>query len=628
MTRFIAITSLGVVVSVAACGAESTEGGAGGAGGAGATSGTGGSGAGAPGGKGGGPSGSTTGGSGGTGGGAGGGVSLADGGTGGPTGAGGTAAGGASAGGGTGMAGATGAAGISAVGGSGGTGPGGSSGGASGSAGATGAAGSGTLPNDPLPPLVTSSADGYWKTDGALSDSTATANVTVNDAAAAQKWDGFGGAFNELGWSYLTSSTMQAEALRLLFSASDGAAFVWGRIPMGASDYAMSRYTCDDTGTDVMPMSNDSNRPPEDTALASFSLARDGEKLIPYIKAAQAVNPALRFWASPWTPPVWMKTGYKTSSGADSTQNAKRPSYFDGGNMKSDAAVLSAYAEYYKKFVSGYKQQGINIELVSPQNEPGYDQNYPSCLWDKAVYTSWIKSYLGPAMQSIGVQVMLGTLSNAGDSNRTDLDIATAVLADSAAKGFVSVVGAQWGVLDKVNSGTTFSGLPVWATEHKCGNYPWCTSASNGCYAAYNSAQAPNDQAYGVETWDYISKSITKGKVTAYNAWNMVLDKSGLGIDTTRDWKQNALLVADGGKVSPTPAYYVFRHFSQYVHPGATVVGTTGGDAVAFKNSDGTLVAVLFNKDAANPNYVVSIGGKKLAFAMPGYGWATVQVKP
>jgi glucosylceramidase len=219
-------------------------------------------------------------------------------------------------------------------------------------------------------------------------------------------------------------------------------------------------------------------------------------------------------------------------------------------------------------------------------------------------------------------------LSNAGDGGRNDLDIATAVLADATAKGFVSLVGAQWGVLEKVNAGTSVGGLPVWATEHKCGNYPWCTSSSNGCYAAYDSTQAPNDQAYGVETWDYIRDAITKGKVTAYNAWNMVLDKSGLGIDTTREWKQNALLVADAGKVSPTPAYYVFRHFSRYVVPGATVVGTTGGDAVAFKNPDGSLVAVLFNKADANPNYVVAIGGKKLAFALPGYGWATVRVEP
>jgi len=86
--------------------------------------------------------------------------------------------------------------------------------------------------------------------------------------------------------------------------------------------------------------------------------------------------------------------------------------------------------------------------------------------------------------------------------------------------------------------------------------------------------------------------------------------------------------VVDGGKINPTPAYYVFRHLSQYVVPGATVVGTTGGDAVAFKNPDGSLVAVVFNSGGANANYVVAFGAKKFQFAMPGNGWATVKYKP
>ena len=80
--------------------------------------------------------------------------------------------------------------------------------------------------------------------------------MTVNDTSPAQKWDGFGGAFNEIGWNVLTSSAMQTQAMTLLFSATDGANFAWGRIPMGASDYATSRYTCDDTGTDVTPTSS------------------------------------------------------------------------------------------------------------------------------------------------------------------------------------------------------------------------------------------------------------------------------------------------------------------------------------------------------------------------------------
>jgi glucosylceramidase len=106
----------------------------------------------------------------------------------------------------------------------------------------------------------------------------------------------------------------------------------------------------------------------------------------------------------------------------------------------------------------------------------------------------------------------------------------------------------------------------------------------------------------------------------------MVLNKGGMGIDNTRKWPQNALIVADSGTLTMTPAYYAFRHFAQFVVPGAKVVTTTGGDAVAFKNPDGSIVAVM-NSTSANSNYVVAIGGKKFQFAMPN-GWATIRYKP
>jgi glucosylceramidase len=476
--------------------------------------------------------------------------------------------------------------------------------------------------------LVTSVTGNYWQTGTWTETTSGSATVTVNDTTTNQKWEGFGGAFNEMGWTALSSAALQTEAVTLLFSPTDGANFTMGRIPIGASDYATNRYTDDDgTWTDVDASSG--TRQPADTSMANFSIDRDKKNLIPYVKAAIAIKSSIRFWASPWTPPVWMKTGYKTDKAG--SMSGWKPSFYDGGNMSSDAATLTAYAQYYTKFVQGYKDQGINIELVSPQNEPGYDQNYPSCLWDGATYASWIGKYLGPAMQTLGVKVMLGTLSNA------DKDIATAQAAtsDSTAKSFLSVVGVQWNVLDAVNSGQTFSGIPIWATEHKCGNYPWggasgCGESSDSC-PSYNSTQAPNDQAYGVESWKYIRNAITKGKVTSYSAWNMVLDKSGLGIDTSRDWKQDALLVADGGKVNPTPAYYVFRHLSQYVQPGASVVGTSGGDAVAFKNPDGSLVAVVYNSGAENKTFIVKIGGKMLQFDMPGDSkgaWATIKYGP
>jgi glucosylceramidase len=494
-----------------------------------------------------------------------------------------------------------------------------SAGGATNAGGNTGTAGS---TGNPPPALsCVTSTNNSWKEDCAVTTATSgTADVTVNDTAA-QTWEGFGGAFNELGWTFLTSQTMKDQAMQLLFGTK-GAHFNWGRIPMGASDYATSRYTLDDpTGANPTPPSG--ARPAVDMSKFTITNGHDDKNLIPYIKAAQAVNPNLKFWASPWTPPISLKDKYNANQSGSMT--GWKASYFDGGNMVNSASNLTAYADYFKKFVAAYKEEGINIEIVSPQNEPGYEQNYPSCLWDSTTYVAFFKT-LGAAMEPLGIKVMLGTMSNNGDTvegvARKDIDIAKAVLNDSAAKAYVAVAGVQWGVLGQVvtDNGSTFgSGIKVWATEHKCGNYPWESS--------YNKTQAPNDQAYGVESWGYIRDAINKAKVTSYNAWNMVLDKNGLGIDTSRDWRQDALLVANGGSVSTTQAYYVFRHFSQFVDPGDKVVGTSGGDAVAFKKADGTVVVVMYNSGSTK-TYTVKVGSKLLQLSVPGSGWGTLVSPP
>jgi len=107
----------------------------------------------------------------------------------------------------------------------------------------------------------------------------------------------------------------------------------------------------------------------------------------------------------------------------------------------------------------------------------------------------------------------------------------------------------------------------------------------------------------------------------------MILDSVGVGIGTTY-WPENALLVVDTSskKLVVTPAYYLFSHLSAYVDPGANVIGTTGGDALAFKNPDGTIVAVLFNSGDAKTT-IVAMAGKKLQFELPANGWATVKAK-
>jgi glucosylceramidase len=460
--------------------------------------------------------------------------------------------------------------------------------------------------------LVTSASGAYWNTSATLTTVTSgNATVTVNDSTTAQTWEGFGGAFNEMGWNYLQmlSQTDRDRAMDLLFG-SDAAHFVMARIPIGASDYALQRYSEDETAND--------------TSLSSFSTTQDAKYLIPYIKAALALNGSIRFWASPWTPPTWMKT---SSGSVNGTSCAKVGSTaFDGECMNDVAANLTAYAQYFVKWVQAYNAQGIKIETVAPQNEPNFAQGYPSALWASPLYTKFVGQYLGPAFSAAGLttKIMLGTNSN-GDSGK-DPSVVSAVMGDATAKGLVKVIGLQWAMLDNYKSNpSSFNqyNLPIWATEHKCGNYPWNPSG----YPAYKEP-APNDQAYGVESWGYIRDAVKAG-VTAYNAWNMVLDTNGKGNDTTRQWSQDSLLVVNTSSktLTLTPAYHVFRHVSQFVQPGAKVVATSGGDAIAFKNTDGSIVTVMYNS-GSSATYIVSVGGKKLQFSMPGNGWATIDYVP
>jgi glucosylceramidase len=229
------------------------------------------------------------------------------------------------------------------------------------------------------------------------------------------------------------------------------------------------------------------------------------------------------------------------------------------------------------------------------------------------VFAKFVGQYLGPAIESAGLstKIMLGTMSN--NVAGTDPAVVSAVMGDSTARSYVDLIGMQWGMQSGVSGARQYN-LPIWQTEHKCGNYPWMSG--------YVSSAAPNDQAYGVETWGLIRDWIRDG-ATSYSSWNMVLDRVGKGNDQTRDWAQNALLVVDGGNLILTPAYHVFRHSAQYVSPGARVVGTSGGDAIAFKNPDGSQVAVMYNSGGAT-QYTVQIAGRLLQFSMPGNGWATV----
>jgi glucosylceramidase len=256
----------------------------------------------------------------------------------------------------------------------------------------------------------------------------------------------------------------------------------------------------------------------------------------------------------------------------------------------------------------------LTIEHVQPQNEPGYATRYPSCLWSANLLRDFIRDYLGPAFEEndIGAEIWLGTMSAPEDTAHI-----SAVTNDAAAAAYVSGYGLQWNTMG--STGGLASRGWVMQTEHKCGNYPW----EDG----FNADRPPNDHAYAVESWGLIRDWIEAG-VNTYSAWNMVLDTQGQNLDVQRPWPQNALLVVDrgAGTLTATPAYYVFRHISAFVEPGATRIGVQGGDALAFKNPDGSIATIVYSGGGGQTT--LAVGGTTVQFDVPAGGWATAYWEP
>ncbi|HYP86999.1 MAG TPA: glycoside hydrolase [Polyangiaceae bacterium] len=486
-------------------------------------------------------------------------------------------------------------------------GGGGASGSSTGSSGASSTGGGVTVE----PQLITSGKDDYWKV-GALTRGGTSATVTVKSSSAGRTWDGFGGTFNEAGWKVLMGldSAKQTEIMRKLFDVTDGIGFTWGRIPIGPSDYAIERYSF------------------QESASAPFSIEHDKTTskapLMSFIKAALAVKRDIKFWGSPWTPPPWMKTGASTA--ADSMG-------YDKGSMNKQ--FFDQYADYLVNWIKAYEAEGIKIDFIVPQNEPGWAQAYPSCAWgsyydgsDHQNGTAYLGDFvtmpLSDKMSKAGLttDIWYGTFSN----KDTFADYWANLPADhSKVKG----VALQWATDEDVKK-VLDAGFKVMQSEHKCGNYPWLTakaaSAADATRDNFFAEYAPNNHAYGEESWDLIKSWIDKG-VTSYSAWNMVLDKGGWNLDLARPWPQNALIVVDGGTIKYTAAYYVFRHVAEYVDPGATVLTVTDGNALAFKNPDGAVVTIMYNSANQASTTTLSIDGTLFQVSIPAHGWATVNYK-
>jgi glucosylceramidase len=388
-------------------------------------------------------------------------------------------------------------------------------------------------------------------------------DIVVKSKQVLQHIDGWGGCFNELGWKALLSidSNSRNKIMDDLYGNADGLKFTLGRIPVGANDYALNWYSYDEN--------------PDDFTMSKFSIQRDKDFLIHYIKSALSRNPSITFWASPWSPPTWMKVNkhYASVPGKynDLPENRSVKSLTDQFILKPE--YFKAYALYLTKFIQEYEKQGIDIKALHVQNEPFGYATYPGCVWTAKSLGTFIGKYLAPEFkqQYVKTDIWYGTINNGS------MEGFEAALQNPKVNSVIKGVGIQWAgknALSEFNK--RFTKYNLMQTESECGDGSFDWKAAE-------------------HTFELIKFYLDNG-VNSYMYWNLVLNNTG---ESSWGWKQNALITVNpvSKTVVYTPEYYLFKHISSFVGPGSVKISQEGPfeNTLAFKNQDGRIVIIIHN---------------------------------
>jgi len=436
--------------------------------------------------------------------------------------------------------------------------------------------------------LVSTTEQTFWEHQAPVEPQSgaATIDVVINPQKVAQTIEGFGTCFNELGWTSLNllEPNVREDIMKELFSPGVGANFTLCRMPIAANDFALDWYSYNETDGDF--------------GMSNFSIQNDQKTLIPFIKNAQKYLPDIKIWASPWSPPTWMKYNKhyaSRSTAAIARRLASRPAGestymfrvvdnglpedrqgYEGTDMFiQEDAYMKAYALYFSKFLDAYKAEEIDIFAVMPQNEFNSAQVFPSCCWTAAGLANFIGNYLGPAMQAKGIEVMFGTMERANEL------LVDTIMKDPASGKYIKGIGFQWAGKDAVPGlYKKYPDMKLYQTEQECGN-------------------GKNDWKGAVHSWGLMKHYLNNG-VSGYMYWNTSLMQGGI---SRWGWAQNSLVVVNDDKTfNYTPEYYVMKHVSHYVMPGAKKLELEGSynDILAFCNPDNSIIVVAGNEEGAD----------------------------
>lgn len=336
-----------------------------------------------------------------------------------------------------------------------------------------------------------------------------------------------------------------------------------------------------------------------DPELKTFSIEKDRAYLLPVIKSARRLNPRLLFFASPWSPPGWMK------SSGNMTGGHLLPQWYP------------AYAQYFIKFIRAYEAEGIPIYAITVQNEPGVDRglekdpkwHYPSCRWTGAQERDFIRDHLGPALRRAGLNTRIWCYDHnynlEAKADSPGLDYPRTILRDPAAAHFVDGVGFH-GYEGKASGMTQFHDefpkAPIHFTE-------------GSVFSIYGA----RDLIDRFRNW-----------ACSYNAWVLMLDTAGKPNNGPFPATHAAIaLDTNTLKASYLLEYYVYGHFMKFVPKGSIRMGSEslGLDPevtqVAFRTPDGDRVLITSNPSEVAHSIDIVWNGSHCSIPLPAKSVAT-----
>jgi glucosylceramidase len=402
-----------------------------------------------------------------------------------------------------------------------------------------------------------------------------------------QEFIGFGGAFTEAASVTLDKMPPHArkEIMEAYFSKEKGHAYTVCRTHINSCDFSTGNYAYTEVAGDV--------------DLKHFRIDRDRRSLIPMIREAMSLSgEKINLFASPWSPPAWMKTNGQMNQ---------------GGKLLPE--YRQAWADYYVRYIQEYAKEGITIWGLTVQNEPAATQTWDSCVYTAEDERDFVRDYLGPTLEKAGlghIKVIIW------DHNRDKMyERAKVVLDDPQASKYVWGVGFHW----------------------YCGDYFDNVQLTHDVYPdkALIFTEGCQEGGPKIGSWalgEKYARSIIQDFnrwTAAWVDWNLILDETG-GPNHVGNFC-SAPIIADTktGAILYQSSYFYIGHFARFIRPGARRVACANSDrnleATAFLNTDGTVAVVGMNRTDDPIDFLLKIEGIQAAVSIPAHGIKTFLFK-